>query len=62
MKNDPIGKVSASKYAGLGDVVSAIAKPIAVGLDRLLHTDLANCPGCFARRVHLNRLLPFKKR
>lgn len=54
----PIKRVSARKYRGLGDVVHAVAHPVAVGLDRLLGTDVQNCKSCSKRRDSLNRWLP----
>lgn len=58
-KDTPVRRVSASKYRGLGDVVHAVAHPIAVVADTLFKTDLQNCPGCAKRRVDLNRKVPF---
>jgi hypothetical protein len=52
----PIPRVSAKKYKGLGDVVEALAKPIA----RVLGRD-PNCPGCAKRKGLLNRTFPFGK-
>lgn len=56
-----VRRVSASKYRGLGDVVHAVAHPIAVVADKLLKTDLQNCPGCAKRRVDLNEKVPFQE-
>jgi hypothetical protein len=55
---DPIPRVSARKYRGLGDVVEALAQPIARAIDRVAGTHLATCSGCAARKAKLNRLLP----
>ncbi len=44
---------------GLGDVVAAVAQPIARMIDGRLGTDLENCPGCKADQETLNKLLPF---
>lgn len=55
----PIPRVSAKKYRGLGDVVEAVAKPIARGIDRIAGTDIQNCHGCAKRRDELNRIMPF---
>ena len=57
----PIPKVSARKYRGLGDVVEAVAKPIAKGIDAVLGTDIEHCEGCAQRKGLLNDLVPFGK-
>lgn len=54
----PLPKVSASKYRGLGDVVHAVARPVARVSDAVLGTDLGNCSGCRRRRESLNRAFP----
>lgn len=54
-----VRRVSASKYRGLGDLVHAVAHPVAVAADKLFHTDLQNCSGCAKRRVDLNQKVPF---
>lgn len=53
---NPIPRVSARKYRGLGDVVERIAKPIARGIDRIAGTDIEQCKGCANRRDWLNNL------
>lgn len=55
----PIGRVSASKWKGAGDVVARVAEPIASLIDRAVKTNLSNCAGCKKRREALNKLLPF---
>ena len=55
----PIPKVSASKYRGLGDVVHAVASPIAALSDKVLKTDLKHCSGCQKRREWLNEKVHF---
>lgn len=40
----------------LGDVVHAIAKPIAKVIDRTLKTDLGGCGACAKRRAKLNQI------
>jgi hypothetical protein len=50
----PIKRISARKYRGLGDVVAAVAKPVARGLDAVLGSDVTHCAGCEARRQALN--------
>lgn len=56
----PIRKVSARKYRGLGDVVHAVARPIAAAIDAIAGTDIKNCGACAKRRAELNRRLPFR--
>jgi hypothetical protein len=53
--DEPIRRVSARKYRGLGDLVESVAKPIARVIDRIAGTDLQNCAGCAKRRDFLNR-------
>lgn len=63
-KNDdeePLPRISASKYRGLGDVVAAVAQPVAKALDAALGTDMQNCGGCGGRQEWLNEAVPFKK-
>jgi hypothetical protein len=57
----PIPRVKASKYKGLGDVVHAIAQPIAAVSDSILRTNFKNCGGCKQRQQQLNELVPFGK-
>lgn len=40
----------------LGDAVAAIAQPVAKAIDRVAHTNLANCAGCKRRQDWLNSL------
>ena len=56
----PIPRVSAKKYRGLGDVVEAVAQPIARAIDRVAGTDIEHCAGCAKRRKTLNRIIPFR--
>ena len=56
---NPIRRISAKKYRGMGDVVAALAQPVARGLDRVFGTHLEHCPGCRERQESLNRMLPF---
>lgn len=56
----PLKPVSAKKYRGLGDVVEAVAKPIARQIDRIAGTDIEHCHGCAARRKMLNKRFPAK--
>lgn len=55
----PVKKVSARKYTGLGDVVAAVAQPIARTLDRAVGTRIEHCGSCAKRRATLNRMVPF---
>lgn len=55
----PLRKISAKKYRGLGDVVAAVAQPIARTIDRHLGTAIEHCVGCAARRRNLNQWVPF---
>ena len=42
-----------------GDLVHALAHPIARTLDAILGTDLKNCPACHKRREDWNTAIPF---
>lgn len=46
------------KYRGLGDVVAAVAKPIARVIDAAAGTDLQNCGGCKQRQEDWNKAFP----
>ncbi len=46
----------ASKRRGLGDLVAAVAQPIARAIDAAAGTKLAECGGCKKRREALNRI------
>jgi hypothetical protein len=54
----PIPKVSAKKYQGLGDVIHAVAQPIAKAIDIAIGTNIDGCSGCQKRREILNRNMP----
>jgi hypothetical protein len=47
---------AARRSLGLGDVVAAIAQPIAKAIDAVAHTNIQNCGGCKKRRAALNRI------
>ena len=47
---------------GMGDLVAAVAQPIAGAIDTVLGTDLKNCGGCAQRREFLNKVLPLSFR
>ena len=55
----PIRKVSASKYRGLGDVLAAVAQPVAKAIDAVAGTQIQTCGGCAKRRAALNETFPF---
>jgi hypothetical protein len=40
---------------GLGDVVAAVAKPVAAVVDAVAGTKLKECEGCKGRRERMNR-------
>lgn len=54
-------EVSSWKYRGIGDVVAAVAQPVAKVLDAALGTDIQNCSACGQRQERLNKAMPFKK-
>lgn len=43
---------------GLGDVVAALANPIAASVDKLTGSKLVGCQPCGQRKDRLNHLLP----
>ena len=43
-----------------GDVVAAVAQPIAWAIDKLAGTNVSGCSGCARRRNNLNKKFPFK--
>ena len=57
--HEPLPRVSAKKYRGLGDVVHAVAAPVAKLLDLVTKTNFGHCQGCASRRDELNRMVPF---
>jgi len=52
---------TAHKPRGLGDVVHAVAHPIARVIDAVAGTKLQNCGGCQKRQELLNEKFPFIK-
>ena len=46
-------------YTGAGDVVAAIAQPIARVLDKMLGTKIKTCKSCRQRQEMLNYMVPF---
>ena len=59
---NPIRRVSAKKYRGLGDVVHAVAQPVATVLDAVLGTHIKGCRGCAKRREEWNQAVPFDRK
>jgi hypothetical protein len=45
---------------GAGDLVAIPAQAIARTIDKVFHTNIADCSGCQQRRDALNKLIPFK--
>lgn len=45
---------------GLGDLVYAVAQPIAWAIDKTLGTNVQGCWSCSGRRQALNEAVPFK--
>lgn len=56
---EPIPRVSAKKYRGLGDLVHAVAAPVAMMIDAVAGTGIQGCAGCGKRRDDWNRKFPF---
>lgn len=56
---EPIPRVSAKKYRGLGDLVHAVAQPVARVIDAVAGTHIQGCAGCGRRRKKWNRRFPF---
>lgn len=50
-----------ARVFGLGDVVAAVAEPIAKASDAVFKTKLKGCSSCRKRREMLNTLMPFYK-
>lgn len=50
----------AEGFRGLGDVVHAIAHPIAELMDATLGTNIKGCGGCARRREFLNQAVGFR--
>lgn len=49
-------RYKAHKPVRLGDLVAAIAQPIASTIDRLTGTNLTHCKGCAQRKETLNKI------
>ena len=60
-KPEPLPRVSARKYVGLGDVAASLAKPVARFIDRVAGTDLENCPACARRQDSWNRRFSLRR-
>lgn len=46
---------------GAGDIIHAVARPIAKAIDTVARTNIQNCGGCKKRREALNAKFPFKQ-
>ena len=64
----PIGRWQAfkthqkrSSFSGLGDVVAAVAQPIAGAIDAVAGTKIKGCKGCAKRQQLLNDMFPLGK-
>ncbi len=55
---EPIPRVSAKKYRGLGDLVHAVVQPVARAIDAVAGTRIQGCAGCGRRRDNWNRKFP----
>ena len=55
---EPIPRVSARKYRGLGDLVAVVAVPVARVIDAVAGTHIQGCAGCGRRRDTWNRKFP----
>jgi len=55
---EPIRRVSAKKYRGLGDLVAVVAEPVARVIDAVAGTRIQGCAGCAGRRDNWNRRFP----
>jgi len=56
VKSEEIQAVRTAARRGLGDLVAAVAQPIARVIDAAAGTKLAECGGCKQRRAALNRI------
>lgn len=50
------------KPKGLGDVVAAVAQPVAHVIDAVAGTNVAGCGGCKRRQEALNAAVPFSSK
>jgi hypothetical protein len=62
----PLAKSPVRRLRGFGDVIHAVAWPVAVVIDKTSNalghpTNIQNCGGCKKRREDLNNALPFVK-
>lgn len=57
-KHYPWQRRQTRRRLGLGDVVAAVAQPIASAVDAVAGTNLKGCGGCQQRRDALNRAVP----
>jgi hypothetical protein len=49
------------KYRGAGDIVTAVAQPIAKAIDAIAGTNIQNCGGCKQRQDELNKAFPLTR-
>ena len=47
-------KISRRNLRGAGDIVHALAHPVAVVIDAVFGTNVKNCQGCQRRRAWMN--------
>lgn len=60
MNTKQISLASNGSIRGLGDVVHAVAQPIAKAIDAVAKTNISKCGGCQKRRDKLNQIVPFR--
>jgi len=58
MSRTPDKRWRRPRAKGLGDLVHAMAQPIARAIDRVAGTDIEHCGGCAKRRATLNAAFP----
>lgn len=49
-----------TQKTGLGNIVAAVAQPVARTIDRILGTNVANCGGCKQMQTNLNNGMSIK--
>lgn len=54
-------RAALDKEKGLGDMVHAVAQPIARVIDKVFKTNIQGCGGCKKRRSRLNSLSPERR-
>jgi hypothetical protein len=53
--------IQKARARGAGDLVAAVAQPVARAIDRAFGTHVADCGGCKQRQEALNKAFPFDK-